>query len=65
MMDNKALKPWNSGTTSEIQEWTDSGLACEKCGGEMQRNNAKVLTTYPPQYEYRCKVCGYIAYRWQ
>ena len=31
---------------------------CPYCGSEaVFRNNSKVLTSYPPQYEYECRDC--------
>lgn len=31
---------------------------CSKCGGQLYINDSVVLTSYPPQYQYYCKVCG-------
>lgn len=35
-------------------------LTCGKCGGIFERNTDRVLTTYPPQYSYKCNKCGEI-----
>ena len=35
-------------------------LTCGKCGGIFERNTDIVLTTYPPQYSYKCNTCGEI-----
>ena len=35
-------------------------LTCGKCGGIFERNSDIVLTTYPPQYSYKCNKCGEI-----
>ena len=32
-------------------------LYCDKCGTEMETSPV-VLTTYPPQYQYKCPKCG-------
>jgi uncharacterized Zn finger protein len=32
-------------------------MHCPTCGDEMERSN-EVLASYPPQYQYHCKVCG-------
>jgi len=36
-------------------------LTCPKCGKKMKLVEGVVLTTYPVQYEYRCK-CGHVKY---
>lgn len=64
---NITLKKWDPGTPLSyvIEEWTDTDFECPEpdCGGVMQRNNMKVLTSNPPMYEYKCKKCGAIHYR--
>ena len=57
---------WNEGTTSaSAQMWSDTDFECPDCGGIMQRNNLIVKTSIPPKYEYRCKCCGSIRYRFE
>ena len=57
------LKCWND----VFEAWSDTVFECPEdgCDGIMQRNNMMVLTSNPPQYEYRCKKCGKVRYRWQ
>jgi len=63
------LSKWGIGTPKYVQfeEWSDTNLECPEsnCGGIMQRNNMKVLTSNPPMYEYKCKKCGSIHYRFE
>ena len=45
--------------------WSSPVYRCKKCGdGGMCRDNTKVLTSYPPKYEYRCNKCGNVEYRY-
>lgn len=63
------LSKWDIGTPRYIQfeEWSDTKFECPEpnCGGIMQRNNMKVLTSNPPMHEYKCKKCGSIHYRFE
>lgn len=37
-------------------------MQCDQCGkGMMERTNATVLTSNPPQYTHSCTSCGYSA----
>ena len=57
-MDRSAVSAfWESQ-----KQYSDPVYKCPKCGGGMCRDNTKVLTSYPPQYEYRCNKCGHISY---
>ena len=58
---------WNDGIPqfSYFPEWVDTEFECPYCGGVMQKNQMKVLTSNPPKYEYRCKECKRIRYRFQ
>ena len=45
-------------------EWSKPVYMCPKCKtGWMCRNNKTVLTTYPPQYIYKCNLCDHTEYR--
>lgn len=35
---------------------------CPKCGATMERDDNKVYTSIPPQYDYICPNCGQIDY---
>lgn len=40
--------------------WSDYApvaAKCEKCGGQLYKNNSMILTTYPPQHQYVCSIC--------
>lgn len=37
-------------------------MICKNCGTRMVRDTSKVLTSIPPQYEYKCAKCGCMAY---
>ena len=37
-------------------------MKCRKCGGELEIDFTKVLTSDPPKYEAKCKNCGNITY---
>lgn len=32
---------------------------CPKCGGDVRRNDATVLLSYPPKHRYECDNCEY------
>ena len=40
---------------TKIEEIYLQNIVCDKCGEIMQ--STEVLTSYPPQYVYRCKKC--------
>lgn len=39
--------------------WTETNIECPKCGKYVYKNDGIVLCTYPPEYEYKCKKCGW------
>lgn len=45
-------------------QWSEPKYQCPKCDGGMCRNEMKVLTSYPPKYEYQCNKCGHIEYQY-
>ncbi len=48
-----------------FSEWSLPKYQCPKCHeGGMCRNEMKVLTSCPPQYEYKCNKCGHIDYQY-
>ena len=49
-----------NGTTAQnsLEHWVEGGKPCPKCGSfHTQKNIAMCLTTYPCQYQFRCKHC--------
>ena len=44
------------------QQYSEPKYDCTECGGGMCKDLTKVLTSYPPKYEYRCNKCGHIDY---
>lgn len=46
-----------------FDKWSEPKYICPECGGGMCRNEMMVLTSNPPQYEYRCNKCNYIEYQ--
>lgn len=45
-------------------QYSEPKYQCPKCGGGMCRDNSKVITSYPSQYEYKCNKCGHIEYQY-
>lgn len=46
----------------DVYQWSPSLCKCPKCGGNNTlRNDTIVLTSLPPQYNFKCKDCGH---RW-
>ncbi len=41
----------------------NNGIACPKCGKEMQDTDGGVLLSYPPQKNINCPACGHRDYR--
>lgn len=35
---------------------------CEDCKKQTEVDDSKILTSFPPQYEYTCKHCGHVGY---
>ena len=38
-------------------------MECDKCGSKMECDESKILTSYPPKQEYKCKNCGNVKYK--
>ena len=45
------------------ERWSEPKYLCPECGGGMCRNETMVLTSNPPQYEYRCNKCDHVEYQ--
>lgn len=37
-----------------LNNWKKAQIACPKCGTEIERDDSKVLLTFPTRQEYRC-----------
>lgn len=46
-----------------LDRWSEPKYICPECGGGMCRNETMILTSNPPQYEYKCNKCGHIEYQ--
>ena len=42
--------------------WSEPKYKCQKCGGDVRKNQRYVLASFPPRYEYQCDKCGCIDY---
>lgn len=40
-------------------EWSEPKYICPKCGGNMRRNEVRVLTSNPPKRLYQCDKCAF------
>ena len=46
--------------SNAIAHWVEGGKPCPKCGSfHTQKNIAMCLTTYPCQYQFKCKHCSH------
>ena len=58
------LIPWDEFNPNMIyyfddSKWEDTRVACPECGAQLLRRTDIVLTTYPPQRQYRCPMCNW------
>ena len=51
----------NMDLYQEYKPWLKVGT-CAKCGGDIEVDTSKILTSYPPKYRCTCKKCGNITY---
>ena len=42
------------------QEYEVTQIECPECGENIFKNMSLVLTSYPPQHQYRCFKCGWV-----
>lgn len=63
----KTLEEWNRERSLEIRRESDyprpNGLACPKCGKELQDSDPTILMSYPPMVNVDCPECGYKSLR--
>ena len=47
----------------ETPGWENTDIECPECAKYIKRNNYMVLTSIPPQYQYKCFECGWVGYK--
>lgn len=47
---------------SEYPNYIKTHVECPKCGMYIYKRTDIVLTSYPAQYQYECKLCGWVGY---
>jgi DNA-directed RNA polymerase subunit RPC12/RpoP len=45
--------------TVDNSEWKEMNVKCPECGQPIYKNMTIVLTSCPPQYQYKCFACGW------
>ena len=50
----------NKFEISGSNDWVKTEIICPKCRSRVYKNIGMVLTTYPPQYQYKCISCDWI-----
>ena len=46
--------------TYGMTNYKKTQIECPKCGELLLMRTDMVLTSYPPQYQYVCKTCGWV-----
>lgn len=41
----------------------ETEIECPECGNKLYKRTDIILTTVPPKYQYECRHCGYIGYK--
>lgn len=41
------------------QHYVRTDIECPECGALIYKNISLILTSYPPQYQFRCVKCGW------
>ena len=63
----KSLEEWNKDRAAKIEARDtypkNNGIACPKCGAELQDTDAGILLSYPAQKRVKCSKCDYVGYR--
>lgn len=47
--------------TLEFTNKVPTDIECPRCGKKLFQRTDRVLTSYPPQYQYECE-CGFVGY---
>lgn len=50
---------FNPNADYEHNQYEPTNIECPECGEKIYRFVGIVLATYPPQYRYECKKCGW------
>ena len=61
------MKTWEEYINEDIygecgERYTPVDVKCPECGKHLYKRTDIVLTSYPPQYQYECKECGWVGY---
>jgi len=61
------MKTWEEYITEDIygehgEVYTKVDVACPYCGEPLYKRTDTILAIYPPQYQYKCKECGWSGY---
>ena len=55
--DYQAEKQRERNIFNDNQLWIKTEIECPNCGELIYKNMSLVLTSYPPQYTYKCPNC--------
>lgn len=44
---------------TNMGQWGETNIKCPECGANIYRNNWIILTSNPPQYQYKCLNCDW------
>ena len=58
--DYQAERQRERNVFNDNQLWIKTEIECPNCGEFIYKNMSLVLTSYPPQYSYKCPKC-----KWQ
>ncbi len=61
------MKTWEEYINEDIygeygERYEPVEVECPKCKNRLYKRTDIVLTSYPPQYQYECKECGWCGY---
>lgn len=58
----REYNPWLNLYLYSKDQWSEPKYQCEKCGGNMRKNETIILPSNPPKFEYQCDKCKNIDY---
>ena len=58
------MKTWDEYINEDIygtweERYVPVDVKCPKCGKPLYKRTDIILSSYPPQYQYGCKECGW------